>query len=88
MEDLAKQGILFGGTLDPISNPGCFTTKLVSAIEKQMQNDEEENPFSKINEKLQEIGLFLWSATSKRTRPKQIKHFYSIYMNDLTNSKF
>lgn len=62
LEDLTKQGLLFGGDYDEISRPGCFPTKLVSDIEKQMQSDDDENPFSKIKEMLEDVGI--WNATA------------------------
>lgn len=33
LEDLARQGLLFGGDYDAISQPGCFPTKYLSEIE-------------------------------------------------------
>lgn len=33
LEDLAKEGHLFGGDFDAISEPGCFPTKFLSEIE-------------------------------------------------------
>jgi hexokinase len=35
-EDLARQGLLFGGEYDAISQPGCFPTKFLSEIERYL----------------------------------------------------
>ncbi|KAL3125666.1 hypothetical protein niasHT_002266 [Heterodera trifolii] len=61
LEDLTRRGLLFSGDHSQIAEPGCFPTKLVSDIEGQMQNDDEENPFHKIEELLQDIGI--WNST-------------------------
>ncbi|KAL3104757.1 hypothetical protein niasHT_030369 [Heterodera trifolii] len=61
LEDLTRRGLLFSGDHSQIAELGCFPTKLVSDIEGQMQNDDEENPFHKIEELLQDIGI--WNST-------------------------
>jgi hexokinase len=55
-EDLARQGLLFGGEYDAISQPGCFPTKFLSEIESEMQEDEE-SQFLKTLQILEEIGI-------------------------------
>uniref|UniRef100_A0A914I122 Phosphotransferase n=2 Tax=Globodera TaxID=31242 RepID=A0A914I122_GLORO len=61
LEDLTRRGLLLSGDTERISEPGCFPTKLVSDIESQMGNDDNENPFGRIEEMLQEIGI--WNST-------------------------
>lgn len=34
LEDMARQGLLFGGEYDAISANGCFPTKYLSEIER------------------------------------------------------
>uniref|UniRef100_A0A914GS52 Phosphotransferase n=1 Tax=Globodera rostochiensis TaxID=31243 RepID=A0A914GS52_GLORO len=56
LEDLTLRGLLLGGDMERISEPGCFPTKLVSDIVGQTVNEDNE-PFGRIEEKLQEIGI-------------------------------
>jgi hexokinase len=62
LEDLAKEGHLFGGDFDAISEPGCFPTKFLSEIEGEMQG-EEEGIFVKTQSILEEIGIISVSQT-------------------------
>uniref|UniRef100_A0A183BRT5 Phosphotransferase n=1 Tax=Globodera pallida TaxID=36090 RepID=A0A183BRT5_GLOPA len=56
LEDLTRRGLLLSGDMERISDPGCFPTKLVSDIVGQTVNEDNE-PFGRIEEKLQEIGI-------------------------------
>uniref|UniRef100_A0A915E408 Phosphotransferase n=1 Tax=Ditylenchus dipsaci TaxID=166011 RepID=A0A915E408_9BILA len=56
LEHLAKEGGLFKGDYDAISQKGCFPTKFVSEIESEMQ-EEEDTQFAKTQQILEEIGI-------------------------------
>uniref|UniRef100_A0AC35UA23 Phosphotransferase n=1 Tax=Rhabditophanes sp. KR3021 TaxID=114890 RepID=A0AC35UA23_9BILA len=56
LEHLAREGILFGGDYEGISQPGCFPTKYVSEIEADIAN-EQESTFQRTQIILEDIGV-------------------------------
>jgi len=62
LEHLAKEGHLFGGDYDAISQRNCFPTKFLSEIELEMQQDDE-GLFSKTQQILEEIGISMVTQT-------------------------
>uniref|UniRef100_A0AC34PZC6 Phosphotransferase n=1 Tax=Panagrolaimus sp. JU765 TaxID=591449 RepID=A0AC34PZC6_9BILA len=62
LEHLAKEGHLFGGDYDAISQRGCFPTKFLSEIELEMQQDDE-GLFAKTQQILEEIGVPMVTQT-------------------------
>lgn len=59
LKDLANHGALFGGKPDGINEAGCISAKHVSGVEKQMQQEDEKSPLSKVDQVLrQKIGQF------------------------------
>ncbi|KAI1718064.1 hexokinase domain-containing protein [Ditylenchus destructor] len=62
LEQLTIEGGLFKGDYEAISQKGCFPTKFVSEIEKEMQEDED-NQFLRTQQVLEEIGVSSISPT-------------------------
>ncbi|KAL7078246.1 hypothetical protein ACQ4LE_002719 [Meloidogyne hapla] len=56
LEDLTVKGLISSISFEQISEPGFFPTKLVSDIEKIVK--EEDNPFGKIEDLLQDSGIY------------------------------
>ncbi|PIC53021.1 hypothetical protein B9Z55_000289 [Caenorhabditis nigoni] len=61
LEDLAKQGLLFGGHSDAISTPHCFPTKFVSEIDSDLLEDDDRT-FQKTYQILEDIGVEMITA--------------------------
>jgi len=61
LEGLTREGKMFGGNYELISQPGCFPTKYLSEIESESEEDEG-TQFSKTEQLLQDIGI--WSASN------------------------
>ncbi|KAF1769587.1 hypothetical protein GCK72_001404 [Caenorhabditis remanei] len=61
LEDLAKQGLLFGGHSDAISIPHCFPTKFVSEIDSDLLEDDDRT-FQKTYQILEDIGVEMITA--------------------------
>ncbi|CAB3408338.1 unnamed protein product [Caenorhabditis bovis] len=56
LEDLARQGLLFGGDYEAISQAHCFPTKFVSEIETELLGDDDHG-FQKTWQILEDIGI-------------------------------
>ncbi|CAJ0596275.1 unnamed protein product [Cylicocyclus nassatus] len=56
LESLAKEGLLFNGDCDAISQHGCFPTKFVSEIESELL-EQEERTFQRTYQILEDIGI-------------------------------
>ncbi|KAL6732132.1 hypothetical protein Aduo_002925 [Ancylostoma duodenale] len=56
LESLAREGLLFDGDYDAISQRGCFPTKFVSEIESDLL-EQEDRTFQKTYQILEDIGV-------------------------------
>lgn len=56
LEDLTRQKLLFGGSVDAIKQKNCFPTKFVSEIDRDLLEDEDKT-FQKTFQILEDIGI-------------------------------
>lgn len=57
LEHLARRGQIFNGSYDLISQSGCFPTKYLSDIEREVE-EEDDMQYAQTEQMLQDIGLF------------------------------